>query len=139
MPKSDTVEHVPTENQSLQQEKLTPHTSKSPEMPVGESGESKKKPAGAVSLFGGINVLEKQTKTLIQDEEEEEDDDFPLKPSPPPFVMEEKEEKSRSGAFGLFEDEDDDEWNDSIFTPGKPTSKTTPKVCICSQIRMCSM
>ncbi|XP_062256903.1 WASH complex subunit 2 isoform X2 [Platichthys flesus] len=92
------------------------------------NSEVKKKPAGAVSLFGGINVLDnKKTKNLL--DEDEGDDDFLSKASPPPLVKKEdkEEEKVMTKTFSLFEDETEDEssWSDPIFT--KPTGGNTQK------------
>ncbi|XP_008277986.1 WASH complex subunit FAM21 isoform X2 [Stegastes partitus] len=106
---------------------------KTPEpLPASPSTESKesKKPAGAVSLFGGINVLaNKQTKSPLDDADQ--DDIFLSKDSPPPFVKKEekKEEKVKTNTVSLFDDEEEDEsdWNEPIFTPSKPTTKTTLK------------
>uniref|UniRef100_A0A3P8T689 FAM21/CAPZIP domain-containing protein n=1 Tax=Amphiprion percula TaxID=161767 RepID=A0A3P8T689_AMPPE len=106
---------------------------KTPEpLPASPSPESKesKKPAGAVSLFGGINVLaNKQTKSPLDDADQ--DDIFLSKDSPPPFVKKEekKEEKIKTNTVSLFDDEEEDEsdWNDPIFTPSKPTAKKTLK------------
>lgn len=112
-----------------------------------ESSESKKKPAGAVSLFGGIDIpASKQTKSPL--DEADDDDSFLSKDSPPPNVK--KEEKVKTNAVSLFDDEEEDEsdWNDPIFTPSKPTARNTLKVCMvlvsllhyfsCSQgIRIC--
>ncbi|XP_060943097.1 WASH complex subunit 2 isoform X2 [Limanda limanda] len=89
------------------------------------NSEVKKKPAGAVSLFGGINVLDhKKTKNLL--DEDEGDDDFLSRDSPPPLVKKE-EEKVITKTFSLFEDENEDEssWSDPIFT--KPTGGNTQK------------
>ncbi|XP_056251880.1 LOW QUALITY PROTEIN: WASH complex subunit 2 [Seriola aureovittata] len=95
-----------------------------------ENSESKKKLAGAVSLFGGINVLDnKQTKNPLN--EDDNDDSFLSKDSPQPNVKKEekKEEKVKTKTVSLFEDEEEDEsdWNDPIFTPSKPTSRNTLK------------
>ena len=103
--------------------------------PVLVNSEVKKKPAGAVSLFGGINVLEsKKTKNLL--DEDDGDDDFLSKASPPPLVKKEdkEEEKAMTKTFSLFEDEneDDSSWSDPIFT--KPTGGNTQKVCIYSEL-----
>ncbi|XP_053188839.1 WASH complex subunit 2 isoform X1 [Scomber japonicus] len=97
-----------------------------------ENSESKKKPAGAVSLFGGIDILaSKQTKSPL-DEDDSDDDGFLSKDSPPPNVNKEekkKEEKVKTNTVSLFDDEEEDEsdWNDPIFTPSKPTAKNTLK------------
>lgn len=95
-----------------------------------ESSESKKKPAGAVSLFGGIDVFaSKQTKSPLDDADG--DDGFLSKDSPPLNVKKEekKEEKVKTNTVSLFDDEEEDEsdWNDPIFTPSKPTTTNTLK------------
>nr|XP_020457294.1 WASH complex subunit FAM21-like isoform X3 [Monopterus albus] len=94
-----------------------------------ENSESKKKPAGAVSLFGGINIVaSKQTKSPL--DEDDNDDSFISKDSPPPNVMkaEKKEEKVKSNTVSLFDDEeeDDSDWKDPIFTP-ESTARNTLK------------
>ncbi|XP_070771626.1 WASH complex subunit 2 [Enoplosus armatus] len=101
-----------------------------PSSPSPESGESKKKPAGAVSLFGGIDVLtSKQTKSPL--DEVDNDDGFLSKDSPPPNVKKEekKEEKMKTNTVSLFDDEEEDEsdWNEPIFTPSKPRARNTLK------------
>lgn len=88
--------------------------------------ESKRKPAGAVSLFGGINVLDsKQTKSLL--DEDDNDNSFLSKDNPPPLNVKEekKEEKVKTNTVSLFDDEEEDEsdWNDPIFTPSKSTAR----------------
>ncbi|KAE8280639.1 WASH complex subunit 2 [Larimichthys crocea] len=100
-------------------------------MPSPEISESKKKPAGAVSLFGGINVLaSKQTKSPL---DEADNDSFPSEDSPPPNIKKEeekKEEKVKTNTVSLFDDdeeEDESDWNEPIFTPSKPTAKNTLK------------
>nr|XP_046258221.1 WASH complex subunit 2 isoform X3 [Scatophagus argus] len=105
---------------------------KAPELSSPESSESKKKPAGAVSLFGGIDVLaNKQTKSPL--DEVDSDDNFLSKDSPPPAVKKKeekkKEEKVKPNTVSLFDDEEEDEsdWNEPIFTPSKPTTKNTLK------------
>ncbi|XP_042289860.1 WASH complex subunit 2 isoform X2 [Thunnus maccoyii] len=95
-----------------------------------ESSENKKKPAGAVSLFGGIDVFaSKQTKSPLDDADG--DDGFLSKDSPPLNVKKEekKEEKVKTNTVSLFDDEEEDEsdWNDPIFTPSKPTTTNTLK------------
>ncbi|XP_030603968.1 WASH complex subunit 2 isoform X2 [Archocentrus centrarchus] len=96
-----------------------------------ESSESKKKPAGAVSLFGGINVLpNKPTKSPL--DEDDQDDIFLSKDSPPPDIKteEKKEEKVKTKTVSLFDDdeqEDEPDWSDPIFTPSKPITRNTTK------------
>ncbi|XP_068424088.1 WASH complex subunit 2 isoform X2 [Clinocottus analis] len=95
-----------------------------PSATSSEIRESKKKPAGAVSLFGGIDVLaNKQTKSLL--DEVDNDDSFLSKDSPPPNVK--KEEKVKTNAVSLFDDEEEEEsdWNEPIFKPSKPAASNT--------------
>uniref|UniRef100_A0A8D2ZL82 FAM21/CAPZIP domain-containing protein n=1 Tax=Scophthalmus maximus TaxID=52904 RepID=A0A8D2ZL82_SCOMX len=110
------ISRAVAEDKPSQQEKPAAKT------PEPENNESKKKPAGAVSLFGGINVLEgKRTKNLLDDE-----DDFLSKASSPPHE-EKKEDKVKTKTVSLFEDEDEDDTDrsDPIFTPSKPTGRNT--------------
>lgn len=96
-----------------------------PSAPSTDIGESKKKPAGGFSLFGGIDVLaSRQTKTPLDEDGLLSEDD------PPPNVK--KEEKVKTNAVSLFDDEEEDEsdWNEPIFTPSKPASSSTQKVCL---------
>ncbi|XP_070833544.1 WASH complex subunit 2C isoform X1 [Chaetodon trifascialis] len=116
------VSKAAAEDKPSEQEKPAAKTPESlPSSPSPESGDSKKKPAGAVSLFGGINVLaSKQTKSPL--DEGGNDDSFLSKDSPPPNV---KEEKFKTNTVSLFDDEEEDEsdWNEAIFTPRKPTAR----------------
>ncbi|XP_028278973.1 WASH complex subunit 2 isoform X3 [Parambassis ranga] len=94
-----------------------------PKMPA--SSEIKKKPAGAVSLFGGIDIFaNNQTKNPL--DETDQDDIFLSKDSPPPNIKKEekKEEKVKANTVSLFDDDEEDEsdWNDPIFTPSKPAT-----------------
>ncbi|KAL6101862.1 washc2c [Pungitius sinensis] len=98
-----------------------------PSAPSSEIGESKKKPAGAVSLFGGIDVLGiRQTKTPLDDVENR---GGPLSKDGPPLNVK-KDEKVKTNAVSLFDDEEEDEsdWNEPIFTPSKPASSNTQKL-----------
>lgn len=133
------VARTTAEDKSSEQEKLS---AKTPEMlptlssPSPENSESKKKPVGAVSLFGGINVLaNKQTKSPL--DEDDNDNSFLSKDSPPPNIkkMESTEEKAKTNTVSLFDDgeEDESDWNDPIFTPSKSTVK---KVCVISSKSM---
>ncbi|XP_035028958.1 WASH complex subunit 2 isoform X3 [Hippoglossus stenolepis] len=124
------VSRTVAEDKSPQPEKPDAKTPEllPPSAAVLVNSEVKKKPAGAVSLFGGINVLDnKKTKNLL--DEDEGDDDFLSKASPPPLVKKEdkEEEKAMTKTFSLFEDENEDEssWSDPIFT--KPTGGNTQK------------
>uniref|UniRef100_A0A674AED9 FAM21/CAPZIP domain-containing protein n=1 Tax=Salmo trutta TaxID=8032 RepID=A0A674AED9_SALTR len=91
-----------------------------------EGSESKKKPVGAVSLFGGINVLgdrlgaAKQTKSPL---DETDGDDFLSKEGPPPM---EKESKMKKNTISLFDDEGAD-WTVPISIPSKPAAINTLK------------
>ncbi|XP_033956547.1 WASH complex subunit 2A isoform X2 [Pseudochaenichthys georgianus] len=112
-------------------------TAKSPEplpsAPSPDISESKKKPVGGVSLFGGINVFaNKQTKSPL--DEVDQEDPLLSEDGPPPNVQEEeeeerKEEKVKINTVSLFDDEEEDEsdWNEPIFTPSKPTESNTVK------------
>uniref|UniRef100_A0A3Q2ZRU5 WASH complex subunit 2C n=1 Tax=Kryptolebias marmoratus TaxID=37003 RepID=A0A3Q2ZRU5_KRYMA len=83
-----------------------------PGLPSQESTAGKKKPAGAMSLFGGI--------------------DLP-KEGPPPIGKEEdkKDAKGKTKTVSLFDDDGDDEdesdWSDPIFVPSQPTAGKTQK------------
>lgn len=94
-----------------------------------ESSDTKKKPAGAVSLFGGIDVFaNKQNKSPL----DKKDDSFLSDDSPPAIVKKEekKEEKAKTKTVSLFDEDEEDEpdWNDSIFTSSKPAAENTEKV-----------
>ncbi|XP_019952665.2 WASH complex subunit 2 isoform X1 [Paralichthys olivaceus] len=124
------VSRTVAEDKSPQVEKLD---AKTPELLPSAAAlvvnrEIKKKPAGAVSLFGGIDVLDnKKQKNLL--DEHDSDDDFLSKASPPPLVKKEDKEdgKLKTKTFSLFEDENEDEstWTDPIFS--KPTGRNTQK------------
>lgn len=126
------VSKTAAEEKPSEKEKLAAKTPQPlPSSPSPESSESKKKPAGAVSLFGGIDVLaSKQSKSPLDDGDN--DDSFISKEGPPPNVKKEekKEEKVKTNTVSLFDDEeeeDESDWNDPIFTPSKPTAKNTLK------------
>uniref|UniRef100_A0A8C7X5A0 FAM21/CAPZIP domain-containing protein n=1 Tax=Oryzias sinensis TaxID=183150 RepID=A0A8C7X5A0_9TELE len=95
--------------------------------PPQESGEIRKKPAGGVSLFGGIDVLaSKQEKS----HKEEADDIFLSKDSPLTNVRDEgKEDKAKIKSVSLFDEEEEDEssWKDPIVTPKKPPEEKIPE------------
>ncbi|XP_078788157.1 WASH complex subunit 2 isoform X7 [Oryzias latipes] len=95
--------------------------------PPQESGEIKRKPAGGVSLFGGIDVLaSKQDRS----DKEEADDIFLSKDSPLTNVRDEgKEDKAKIKTVSLFDEEEEDEssWKDPIVTPKKPTEEKIPE------------
>ncbi|XP_034059644.1 WASH complex subunit 2C isoform X2 [Gymnodraco acuticeps] len=102
-----------------------------PSAPSPDISESKKKPVGGVSLFGGIDVFaNKQTKSPL--DEVDQEDPLLSEDGPPPNVQEEeerKEEKVKINTVSLFDDEEEDEsdWNEPIFTPSKPTESNTVK------------
>ncbi|XP_078129951.1 WASH complex subunit 2 isoform X6 [Sander vitreus] len=127
------VSRTAAEDEPSEQEKPA---AKSPELlPSATSTQisaGKKKPAGAVNLFGGINVLaSKQTKSPL--DEVDNDNSFLSEDSPPPSVKKKKEEKReekvKTNTVSLFDDEeeDDSDWNEPIFTPSKPTASNTLK------------
>lgn len=125
------VSPVTAEDKLSEKEKTpakAPETVLSSSSSSPDSSKSKKKPAGAVSLFGGINVLDsKLTKSPL--DEDNNDKSFISKDSLPPNVKDEKKEhKVKTNALSLFDDEeeDDSDWTDPVFTPSKSTAK---KVC----------
>lgn len=119
---------APEEERPSEHNKPTTKSPKTvPSSPLTESGGSKKKPVGGVSLFGGIDVVgSKQTKLL---DEVDDGDGFLSRDSPPLNLK--KEDKVTRNTFSLFDDdeEDESEWNEPKFTPSKPDTKTTVKVC----------
>ncbi|XP_062319292.1 WASH complex subunit 2 isoform X2 [Osmerus eperlanus] len=94
-----------------------------------EASEAKKKPIGAVSLFGGIDVLAKKTNKSPLDELDGEDD-FLSKDSHVEKEKGEKEEqdiKAKNKTLSLFDEEDDD-WTAPISIPSsKPDSQNILK------------
>ncbi|XP_019903148.2 WASH complex subunit 2 isoform X2 [Esox lucius] len=94
-----------------------------------EVSESKKKPVGAVSLFGGINVLgdkldSAKTKSPL---DEPGGEDSPPSEGPRPM---EKEAKSKNNTLSLFDDMEEEEgadWTSPISIPSKPAVKNTLK------------
>lgn len=84
-----------------------------------ESAVARKKPAGAVSLFGGIDVFaNKQSK--IPDKQDDGTATTNVKKE------DKREEKPKAKTVSLFDADEEDEadWNDSIFTPSKPVKNT---------------
>ncbi|XP_046884599.1 WASH complex subunit 2 isoform X4 [Hypomesus transpacificus] len=87
-----------------------------------EASEAKKKPIGAVSLFGGIDVLAKKTSKSPLDELDGEDDIL-SKDSRVEKEKGEKEEqdiKVKNKTLSLFDEEDDD-WTAPISIPSSKT------------------
>ncbi|XP_029030816.1 WASH complex subunit 2 isoform X2 [Betta splendens] len=101
----------------------TPETLLSSPSSTADNSISKKKPAGAVSLFGGINVLNSKLTKSPLDDEDDNDKSVKSKDSLLPNVKDEKEQKVKTNALSLFdeEEEDDSDWNDPMFTPSKTT------------------
>ncbi|XP_041645615.1 WASH complex subunit 2C isoform X2 [Cheilinus undulatus] len=132
MEKSEEVLVSSIENKPSEEEKPAAKTPEplAPSSPSPQSSESKKKPPGAVSLFGGIDIFASKPSKSPLDENDQEDSIL-TKESPPLAVKKEekKEEKVKTNTVSLFDDEeeDDSDWNDSIFTPSKPTTKNTQK------------
>ncbi|XP_016417452.1 WASH complex subunit FAM21-like isoform X2 [Sinocyclocheilus rhinocerous] len=101
--------------------------------PSEDSTDSKKKPVGAVSLFGGIDVLaDKQdtSKKHTKNQEEIADGDKLQKEGPPP--MESKGTKAKKTALSLFDNDDDDDSDDEDMNtdeiiPAPKTPKSTEK------------
>ncbi|XP_047668068.1 WASH complex subunit 2C isoform X3 [Tachysurus fulvidraco] len=80
-----------------------------------EEANKSKKPAGAVSLFGGINVLGDEAKISTKPDKNalEDFDDLDWhKEAPPP--METKEKKAKKSTYSLFDDDDDEEEPEEI-------------------------
>ncbi|XP_076142304.1 WASH complex subunit 2A isoform X3 [Alosa pseudoharengus] len=96
-----------------------------------EAEEVKKKPAGAVSLFGGIDVLGEKPDALkpskISLEDDYDSNDFLGKEGPPPLVKSGK--KTALSLFDDHDDEDQDETNGalSVSVSIKPATKNTLK------------
>ncbi|KAI4879762.1 hypothetical protein NFI96_030317 [Prochilodus magdalenae] len=111
-------------------------TTPSPE----ESSISKKKPPGAVSLFGGINVLGDATETTKKQTKSPLDDFDDLnwhKETPPP--IESKVKKTKKTTLSLFDDDDDDdddiddEKEPDLTSPVSIAAKTAEKSTFKSQ------
>uniref|UniRef100_A0A4W5MRJ3 FAM21/CAPZIP domain-containing protein n=1 Tax=Hucho hucho TaxID=62062 RepID=A0A4W5MRJ3_9TELE len=103
---------------------------KSPEVPSLssplEGSESKKKPVGAVSLFGGINVLGDRLAAAKTKSPLDDPDGFDfLSEGPPPM---EKEAKTKN-TLSLFDDVEEEgaDWTAPISIPTKPVAKNTLK------------
>ncbi|XP_058241911.1 WASH complex subunit 2A isoform X2 [Hemibagrus wyckioides] len=93
-----------------------------------------KKPAGAVSLFGGINVLGDEAKTTTKPNKNavEDFDDLDWhKEAPPP--METKEKKATKNTFSLFDDDDEEEEEPDEIPPLSTATKQADKSTLKSQ------
>ncbi|XP_031679636.1 WASH complex subunit 2C isoform X5 [Oncorhynchus kisutch] len=127
---TDKPEEVTAPPPSVENRRAEERAAKGPEVqPLSsllECSESKKKPVGSVSLFGGINVLgdrlgaAKQTKSPL---DETDGDDF-LSEGPPPM---EKESKKKKNTVSLFDDEEGADWTVPISIPSKPAAINTLK------------
>ncbi|KAB5581811.1 hypothetical protein PHYPO_G00179930 [Pangasianodon hypophthalmus] len=109
---------------------------KKPVQPASSPEETtkSKKPAGAVSLFGGINVLGDEAKTTTKQSKNalEDFDDLDWhKETPPP--METKEKKAKKNTFSLFDDDDDEEEEHDEISPLSTATKHTDKSTLKSQ------
>ncbi|KAM9804220.1 WASH complex subunit 2C [Neosynchiropus ocellatus] len=129
LPKSEVVK-APTPAAEEKTHKERSVAAKEPESPDSsqDTSQSKKKPVGAVSLFGGIDILaKKNTQSPLAGDD---DDSFLSKETPPADVK--KEEKPKTNALSLFdnEEEDDSDWNDSIFKSSKPAAKDIVKPAV---------
>ncbi|XP_014010517.2 WASH complex subunit 2 isoform X4 [Salmo salar] len=130
-PKAAAVVHTDKPPTPVEKRHAEERAAKGPEVqPLSsllEGSESKKKPVGAVSLFGGINVLgdrlgaAKQTKSPL---DETDGDDFLSKEGPPPM---EKESKMKKNTISLFDDEESADWTVPIIIPSKPAAINTLK------------
>ncbi|KAJ8248588.1 hypothetical protein GJAV_G00243600 [Gymnothorax javanicus] len=94
-----------------------------------ERAEPKKKPVGAVSLFGGLDVLgqkKESTKPTESPLEDPDDSDFSYKDGPPPLV---DEPRAKKNIVSLFDedDEDEDEEEEAPSTSSQPASESTLK------------
>ncbi|KAK3573835.1 hypothetical protein QTP86_032902 [Hemibagrus guttatus] len=99
-----------------------------------ETNKTAKKPAGAVSLFGGINVLGDEAKTttkLTKNAVEDFDDLDWHKEAPPP--MEAKEKKATKNTFSLFDDDDEEEQEPDEIPPPSTATKQADKSTLKSQ------
>ncbi|KAK1905171.1 WASH complex subunit 2 [Dissostichus eleginoides] len=113
-----------------------------PSAPSPDISESKKKPVGGVSLFGGIDVFaNKQTKSPLDEEEDESDWNEPIfTPSKPTEsnTIKPTEERPQAKSTGVFLDEellfsqtqqkDNDPDVDLFATSGKPASSKPDSV-----------
>ncbi|XP_073776193.1 WASH complex subunit 2C isoform X25 [Danio rerio] len=117
---------------SVVKEKITEEKKKPVEsVPSSEdSFEVKKKPAGAVSLFGGIDILGDKQDTIKKPPKTQEEipDDELQKEGPPP--MESKGTKTKKTALSLFDeddDDDDDDFSTDEIIPAPTASRSTEK------------
>lgn len=129
--KTPSEEDKPSEGANTAQTK-TPETVPTSASP--ESNEVRKKPAGAVSLFGGIDVFaNKQAKSPLG--KDDDDDDVLLKSSPPPMVK--KKEEVKKSAVSLFDnddEEDETDWSEPVSAPSKAADKNSAKVRACARV-----
>ncbi|XP_076020245.1 WASH complex subunit 2A isoform X2 [Genypterus blacodes] len=111
----------------------TQAAAKSPEQQLPpsapESKESKKKPAGAVSLFGGIDILaNKHIKNPLDEADGHGTVVSTDIPSPNVPKKQKEEEKAKPNSLSLFDEEEEkneSSWDDSFFTPDKQAVRDT--------------
>ncbi|MGH0115574.1 UNVERIFIED_CONTAM: hypothetical protein FKN15_024904 [Acipenser sinensis] len=92
--------------------------------PAVEKPETKKKPAGAVSLFGGIDVLVQPPQDTAKTPQDDlENDEYLYKDAPPPL---EEEPQNKKNILSLFDNEEEEEDQGPMIsskTPLKDTQK----------------
>ncbi|KAL2083608.1 hypothetical protein ACEWY4_021381 [Coilia grayii] len=123
-PDEKVLASVPAEKVTTEQRQQSPLS-----LPQ-EADKSKKKPAGAVSLFGGIDVLGEKPDVLRENKsllEEDDGDDFLSEASQPP-----PEKSGKKTTLSLFDNDDEDEdeeTNGVLAVPvsTKPAVKSTLK------------
>ncbi|XP_072292343.1 WASH complex subunit 2 isoform X2 [Eucyclogobius newberryi] len=124
VPSATTAEEKPPDLSKAVEKTLVPVPPSPP-----ETSAARKKPAGAVSLFGGIDVFAStQRRSSPVDTDKDDDDGPPLNVKKEERQEEKQEEKPKAKAVSLFDNDEEDEpdLNDSIFTPSKP-AKNIPK------------
>ncbi|XP_030626905.1 WASH complex subunit 2 isoform X2 [Chanos chanos] len=98
--------------------------------PERDTGLKRKLPAGAVSLFGGINVVDTGAKIPTKSPLDDDGDEDFIKEAPPP--METKEPKAKKTTLSLFDDDDEEEEEEAAQTTpdtvsAKPAAQNTVK------------
>ncbi|XP_033886878.3 WASH complex subunit 2 isoform X2 [Acipenser ruthenus] len=92
--------------------------------PAVEKPETKKKPAGAVSLLGGIDVLVQPPQDTAKTPQDDlENDEYLYKDAPPPL---EEEPQNKKNILSLFDNEEEEEDQGPMIsskTPLKDTQK----------------
>ncbi|XP_041123962.1 WASH complex subunit 2 isoform X2 [Polyodon spathula] len=89
--------------------------------PAVEKPEIKKKPAGAVSLFGGIDVLVQPSEDTAKTPQDDlENDEYLYKDSPPPL---EEEPQNKKNILSLFDSEEEEEEEEEVQGPMRSSKK----------------